>query len=291
MMHILSLRSCFLFGCLRQGLAAHLIIVFAGLVFLSGCFRPRTIPRSPNPAGRLVPSIVDRTSAFPSYGRAINVDCFEPTTAGKHPAVILVHGADGLMTYQEKYRAAAHSLASEGFVVLLPHYFDRTGLQEAPDRVLINQHFREWMATLEDAVNFAERLENVDPRRIALVGHSLGAYLALSEAVTRKGSHLAAVVDYYGGLPKPFALMGNINQMPPTLILHGENDETVSPQEARDLDRLLCRRGRPHEIVFYKDQGHVFEGYDEADANRRTLAFLKKHLSGEDKKSARDSVP
>jgi len=279
-------------GPCRFSTIGTVLLGLTGLVVVTGCFRARTMPGSPIPARRVVPSVVERTRAFPSSGRNITVDCFEPTTGGKHPAIILLHGADGFKTYSDKYREAGKLLAKEGFVVLIPHYMDRSCLEEATDCKVIKQHFREWMASVSDAVDFAQRMDNVDAKRIGIVGHSLGAFLGLSVAVTKKGSHLAAVVDYYGGLPKPIALLGNINQMPPTLILHGEKDETVSPQEARDLVKLLSSRGLLHEVAFYKDQGHVFKGSDEEDANRRTLAFLKRHLSiGAASIASLDNIP
>src|SRR5262249_2862480 len=91
---------------------------------------------------------------------------------------------------------------------------------------------------------------------------------------------IAAVVDYYGGLPAeirrfPFA---RIASMPPTLILHGEKDEIVPGQEARDLEKLLKKNKRLCTMKLYPAQGHIFQGKDEWDSARRCVAFLKEHL-------------
>lgn len=44
------------------------------------------------------------------------------------PAVLLLHGADGL-TYADGYRLAARTIAASGYHVAFVHYLDRTGDQ------------------------------------------------------------------------------------------------------------------------------------------------------------------
>jgi carboxymethylenebutenolidase len=228
-------------------------------------------------AGRA--SMNEWNDSFLSGGKMIAVERFEPKTTGQHPAVILVHGSNGLTKYGERYREQARRLAGESYVAFLVHFYDRTGHKEALEGDIIKANFLTWLATLDDAVSYAADQKNVDPKRIALLGHSLGAYLSLSLAATNSGSKIAALVEYYGGLPyqmKPIA--GRFARIPPILILHGERDRIVPVQEARDLAEFCRTMNIPYEMHLYPNQGHVFYGQDETDSMERTLRFLGKYL-------------
>ncbi len=72
-------------------------------------------------------SRADATVSFPSGGRSIEVERFEPQGEGHFPAALLLHGLDGLQFRGADYRAVARTLADHGYVALLLHYFDRTG--------------------------------------------------------------------------------------------------------------------------------------------------------------------
>ena len=66
--------------------------------------------------------------AYRSGSASITLERFEPAADGKYPAILLLHAVDGLeKPYGDQYRAAARRFAEKGYVVLLVHYFDRTG--------------------------------------------------------------------------------------------------------------------------------------------------------------------
>ena len=85
-----------------------------------------------------------------------------------------------------------------------------------------------------------------------------------------------AVVDMFGGLPG-FAA-SRMTTMPPVLILHGADDDTVPVAQAYELEALLKKKSSPYEIKIYPKQGHGFSGEALEDANQRTVSFLKAHL-------------
>jgi carboxymethylenebutenolidase len=168
----------------------------------------------------------------------------------------------------------ASLLAEHGFAVYVLHYFDRTGTQSA-DKPTILRNFPIWMKTLWDAISFVEKQPSVDPKRIALLGFSLGAYLSL--AGSSIDGRVQAVVEFYGGLPREMKLF--MRRLCPTLILHGEVDPTIPVAEAYNLQRLLEEKSIPYEIKIYPGVGHGFEREVWGDATVRALRFLQKHLT------------
>jgi carboxymethylenebutenolidase len=223
------------------------------------------------------PAPVEETkTTFFSRRKKIAVERFEPKIPASYPAVIVLHGAGGIGDDpRSMVRERARELARAGFVALLPHFFDRTGTKfNNPYRN--REFFRAWTQTVHDTVTYAATLPTVDRRRIGLLGFSLGAYVAMSEALF--DSRVSAVVEYSGALLDELA--GQLERMPPTLILHGEADRIVPVLEARRLAGLFEARQVRYEISIYKGAGHDLSGDDGKDAWRRSLTFLDKHLRG-----------
>ena len=222
--------------------------------------------------------ILESKSTFTGHQKTISYEKFEPKADGQYPAVVMLHGAGGMnpLGGGEAFRAVAKVLAGEGYVVLVVHYFDRTDTKFS-DLETSKKHFAAWMETIGDAVGHATEMASVDPDRIGLVGFSLGAYLALSEATF--DPRIKGVVEFFGGLPRNLA--DRVKSMPPTLILHGAADPIVPVQQAHDLERLLTEGGITHETHIYPLAGHGFLGADGIDCVKRTLAFLDKHVRGD----------
>ncbi len=217
--------------------------------------------------------IVESRGSFESQGKTIGVERFEPEGAGRHPAVLILHGAGGMAVGGPEFREFGRELARRGHVAQIVHYFDRTGTRQA-DAATIARSFSTWMATIGDALTGLGGRDNVDPGRIGLLGFSLGSYLSLS--IASHDRRVAAVVEYFGGLPELFT--GNLERFPPTLILHGADDPVVPVESARKLEKLLTAKKFLFEIRIYPGQGHRFTGPDEADAYARALGFFEKHL-------------
>jgi dienelactone hydrolase len=211
-------------------------------------------------------------SSFTSGGKPIAVDLYLPSTAGRYPAVIALHGSGGNHVSMAE---PAERLATYGFAVFVIHYFDRTATTEAADKQTIIRNFPAWGKTIWDAISNVAKHPQVDADRIGLLGFSLGAYLALS--VASVDSRVKAVVEFFGGLPREMRLF--MRRLCPVLILHGEDDPTIPVAEARELEKELQRRQIPYEIHIYPSAGHGFSGEVWADASKRTLQFLRQHLA------------
>jgi carboxymethylenebutenolidase len=213
------------------------------------------------------------SDSFRSGGKPIRVRRFDPTEGGRRPAVVLLHGADG-WAQMAGYRFAADGLTGCGHVAVLVRYYDRT---ETPDGITSAQrtefvrwlkgeatgkagddarrHFGEWAAAVRDAVRYARGLPNVDPDRVAVVGFSLGGYLALAAAPTCDPP-VRAAVEMFGGLPEESRK--TLGRLPPTLILHGEEDAVVPVGEAYRAAGFVVAQKQSVEIDIHKGVGHGF---------------------------------
>jgi carboxymethylenebutenolidase len=254
---------------------------------------------SPPPAGK----VCRLEDTFRSGGNPIAVETFEPAAEGRYPAVVLLHTIDGLEgdcgTF---YRCAAEKCAARGYVVLLVHYFDRTAARKEDRQALREQflrcakgdatrdadrenlldHFNAWADTVRDAVAYTRSLPEVDGDRVGLVGFSLGAFLALTVAA-EEDLRIAAVVDFFGGLPEE--RWEGLKRLPPTLVFHGDRDQTVPVRQAEVLRDWLTEYRVPGEVKIYRGVDHVFlqpkGGLSLAaiaDAQQRTAAFLETYL-------------
>jgi dienelactone hydrolase len=250
----------------RRPLSAWLPIVLAALA-LSG-----------SPAG--AETIEESKRPFKVDDKTITMDCFTPGAAGRHPAVLLLHGSEG-MRDALIYKCLAGDLARQGYVALIAHYFERTATERIePKDIRENKELSAaWMETVRRAVLHAATLPEVDRRWIGLLGFSLGASLSLAVAA-QTDVPVAAVVDLFGGLPEE--LEENAGKLPPVLIVHGAKDRTVPVAQARALERLLRQHKRPCEMKIYEQQDHLFKGdrlgADACDARTLTLTFFDKYL-------------
>ncbi len=211
------------------------------------------------------------TDTFLSGGKPVRIDRFLPVSDKQFPAVIALHGSNGMT--ESFSDSPARMLAGSGYAVFLLHYFERTATT-IPSKQEMHDLFPDWMAVIADSIAYINQLSGVQKDRVALIGFSLGGFLALSVGAT--DPRVKAVVEFCGGLPEELA--AQCAQMPPTLILHGEVDDRVPVAEAHKVEGLMKRTNSAYETKIYPGVGHFFSGLTMLDAAQRTLGFLKKHL-------------
>ena len=226
-------------------------------------------------AGATEPSPVIRSrQRFSSGQDSVLADILRPRAPGRFPAVVLLHGADPRRG-ESLYYDMAEDLAKNGFVCLFVRYYNR-GRKNRGTRA-------QWTRTVGDALTFAATLPDVDESRMALLGYSLGAFLALTYAPT--DTRVQAVVAYYGGV-QPCDMPNALKHMPPTLLLHGTYDRTVPVRHSIEAFQQLRLKSMPVDLVIYPEVGHGFTlhnygGWDEKvahDSWARVIAFLDFHL-------------
>jgi uncharacterized protein len=136
--------------------------------------------------------------AFPSEGAMLRGLLFLPESQSKRPPlVIMAHGTSATVTMVADKYAEAFSRA--GLAVLL--YDHRNfGRSEGEPRQEINP----WIQCrgYRDALNFAERLDSIDPERIALWGDSYtGGQVIVVGAIEPRVKVIVAQVPVFGAEP------------------------------------------------------------------------------------------
>lgn len=205
----------------------------------------------------------------------VNTEVFYPNQTGPWPIVVLLHGSHPQRT-DAYYDVMAQDLAMHGYLCVFPHYFER-GRKGRGNR-------SQWMATVGDAIDYAETIPNVDKTRVALVGYSLGSFLGLGYAPT--DTRVTCLVAFYGGLSGCY-LPSASEHMPPTLLIHGMKDRTVPARRSLEAFKSLRETRKPVSVVIYPNVGHGFTlhrrgEWDDSvseDSWNRTLAFLNYNLN------------
>ncbi len=223
---------------------------------------------------------------FQSDGKPVEEYHCAPAGAGAHPAVILLHGLNRPGGGNERFEKICTDLATQGYFAEFIEFYSQTG---ESTQTTDNRYYPIWLAEIRSGLDSLDSNPRVDPRRVALMGFSLGAFLSLTTGARNPGK-LAAIVEYYGALPAPFH--SGVSNLPPTLIIHGAKDKLVPVARAYALDLAMTDAAVAHEVHIYPDAQHGFNfpemqaWYNPADAHdawNRTVAFLAKYLTTKSK--------
>ncbi len=202
------------------------------------------------------------------------LDVWAPKRAdSKLPVIVFFYGGSWNSGLRDGYGFAARALAARGFVVVVPDYR------------LVPQV--RWPAFVEDgAAAMRWTLANIaahggDPARLAVMGHSAGAHIALLLALDRRwgvADSIHAAVSVAGPIDfLPFmaggaadAALGNAADVkdtqpinfargdaPPLLLLHGTDDTTVLPRNSQRLANAVTDMGGRAMLKLYPGVSHI----------------------------------
>src|SRR5258708_36537288 len=167
---------------------------------------------------------------FTSGGKPVSEYHCVPTGSGPHPAVVMLHGASQRKdSGNPEYEKMCGELADLGYYVEFIEYYSQTDAVGPGQPVQMKENFPIWLQEIDSGIDALDKNPAVDPHRVALLGFSLGSFLALSVGAIDPGQ-IAAIVECYGGLPP--ALQYGAKLMPPPLILHGDKDVLVPVAQA-----------------------------------------------------------
>ncbi len=200
-------------------------------------------------------------------GTPLNIEIYQPLTTGKHPAIVTIYG--GAWRSGEPAQKATFNqyMAAQGYTVVAIDY------RHAPQYRYPAQ-IQDVQAALNFILQQAANYE-IDSSRIAVIGWSAGAHLALLAAYQPNTTPIRAVINYYGptnllqGYKEPpspdpintkavltaflggspeevetqYKLASPINyvksNLPPTLLIYGDRDHLVKPIFGQQLYQRL----------------------------------------------------
>jgi carboxymethylenebutenolidase len=240
---------------------------FLGAAIASAC---ATAPLHPTAAAARRVPIENNVIFVERDGHRIEVDIYQPDQGGRHPAVIVLHGSGGIhLLAGHTVSRYAQALAEQGMVAFVVHYFDATGDFSANDSVETTNYFH-WVRELRDIVTRIRNRPDVRANSIGMLGHSLGAWLAVGAAAM--DNRINRIVLFGAGL-EPF-LADSIKRMPPTLMFHGDRDDVVPLADADSLAAFMRQRRYPLEYHVVPGEGHVFGDSAASEALTHAARFL-----------------
>ncbi len=207
----------------------------------------------------------------------------------RYPLILMIHGGpegtslDGWTTGSTY---PVQLLAAEGYMVLQPNYRGSGGKGVAFSK---GDHDDlgglEYMDVLEGIDYLAEK-NMIDPQRVGTGGWSYGGYFSAWGATAHSQRFKASVVgagltnwiSFAGTTDIPYEMsvvhwdswwydemdlhwerspLAHINNaQTPTLVIHGEKDDRVHPEQSMELWQALRLKGVPTELVIYPREPH-----------------------------------
>ncbi len=270
-----------------------------------------TLSPGPDPVGdSLVEPSVESVTSFD--GERVPLFAYRPTgSAGSGagwPVVVLVHGGPESQSVLA-FNPIIQGLVERGFAVVVPNVRGSTGYgrryaglddrTRRLDSVADLAAIHEWLPSA-----------GLDPGRAALYGGSYGGYMVLAglafhPELWAAGVDVVGISDLvtflentsayrrayrereYGFLATDREFLAKASPLrradsieAPLFVIHGENDSRVPVSEARQLVASLERRGVPHELMIFEDEGHgLAKLKNRLEAYPRAVEFLEQYLS------------
>jgi acetyl esterase/lipase len=215
------------------------------------------------------------------HGPRQSLDIWVPENAkagDKLPVVVFIYGGGWDSGERESYGFAGRALAQKGFVVVIPDY-RLSPKAQWPDFLKDSAAAVAWTHTHIGSLAG-------DPDRIALMGHSAGAYnavmLALDPVWLRGAKSDPSIIRGVAGLAGPYDFlpmekggfadkaMGRVRpaektqpisyvrgDAPPLWLATGDEDETVRPRNSQNLAAAIEKAGGPVSLRIYSGMGHA----------------------------------
>ena len=240
-------------------------------------------------------------------GVPLTVDVYRPAGAGPHPVLVQLYGGAWQRGSPADDASFASWFASKGYVVFAADY------RHAPEAT--------WPAQIEDVRSALDWIAmhaseyEADISRLALLGRSAGAQLALVAAYQAGAARVRAVVSFYGptdlvegwrDLPHPDPLdvrailetylrgtpetalrryeeaspITYVSALaPPTLLVDGGRDHIVLPRFGREIDERLRHAGAVSVLLELPWADHAFDFLPNGISGQIALYYTERFLA------------
>ena len=207
----------------------------------------------------------------------------KPAGKGPFPAILVSHGLGG--SADSFGLKNAREFVKMGFVCIAPDYTHSAqalegmrgrpggprgagaGAGAAPGRGGARSDFGASDENLRRArlcIDALRAMSDVDPKRIAAFGHSMGGFVTIGLAASTTNLLAAAAITGSGIAPQDgFAAPSEAAAQrirTPFLMVHGDEDTVVRPAQSESLKAILDRNGVPNERTVYAGEGHPIGG-------------------------------
>lgn len=264
---------------------------------------------------RLPADLVDATVVrYPSTdGLTIAALLYRPTGAdADHPApvVLHIHGGPEVQAFPE-YDPLIQGLLANGIGVLAPNFRGSAGYGLRFQRSI----YRDWgggdLADFAASIRYVRELDWVAGDRLGVYGASYGGFASLccltrlpelwrvgvsvcgtsdliGDARTVPPTWRRRVRDWIGDPDDPADAASMVARSPlhhaqhlraPLLLVHGENDTRVLPEESNKMYRKLAELGLPVKLISLPGVGHATGDRNESESTGAAiLNWLTTHL-------------
>jgi dienelactone hydrolase len=271
----------------------------AAIVLMLCCVAPLTVDTWATPLERVAfESAAQRRISGVFPGDRIQGDLAKPDGAGPFPAVVVLHGCAGM--HDATKQKLADELVAWGYVILLVDSYATRRIDHACNWTADATFFRR-RPDAHGALDFLGTQTFVDPHRVAAVGFSAGARVALAvaepnsvELFASPGSNLRfrAAAAFY-----PPCEAATARPAVPTIIFIGALDDWTPAADCTNKIAGWGSDGPPVELVVYPGTYHGFyyqylqpgrtmfdhwleyNGAAADDATHRLHRFLDLHLN------------
>jgi len=188
-------------------------------------------------------TVILRVDAESVYGHL-----FKPQQKGRRPAVVLVHGFDGVSEAREGFWA--RELAKLGVATLVVESFSNQS------RISTAQGVRDAYA----ALGYLAAQPYVDAARIGIMGMSRGGSVALRAVDRRRhggGPGFAAAIALYPGCVAQYR---NPQPDAPIQVLMGGRDDYTTAKHCGEYLARIRAAGGAAELHVYPEARHGFDG-------------------------------
>lgn len=240
-------------------------------------------------------------------GVPLSMNIYQPPQVGKYPALVVIYGGAWQNGSPARDREFNRYMTARGYTVFAIDY------RHAPRYRFPNQ-----LNDVQAAITFIRQHANeyeADPERLAVLGRSSGAHLAMLAAYQADAPPIRAVVNYYGPvnlttgylepprpdplnvrallraflggspkeLPKQYQVASPVNyvkpQLPPTLLVYGSRDHIVQARFGRQMHEQLRSVGNTAILLEIPWAEHAFDAIFQGVSNQLALYYTERFLA------------
>lgn len=188
---------------------------------------------------------------IPSNNRTVDAMVYAPRGTPNGAAIILLHGPRGLRPTLAGFDPRALQLASRGYFVVMPQYYDATSNEMERER----RNLDRWRDVADDVATRLAEVPGVDTTRVGVWGVSLGGWLAAEGAM--KNVSLRSAVAVSAGAD--MAPARTFRRQVPILMINAADDPVISARSTTEFATDLRDRGAEVDARTLDAGVHFFE--------------------------------